>query len=277
MSNIDENGQNCEITTIFIGNIAEQTQDSDVEQLFATFGSVKDLRVVRSSGKCFGFIEMIGKDSQDALNAISNLDGFMLNERAITVSLAQAKNEGGPSRHIQKFKTQECRYIKETGHCDFGDRCSYLHPGEPARAPKQQNQFRGPNNSYQQRNNNPYLQPSAHDMNMFDYGMFSAMNNNYGPGGAGGYPQAAGYSPAVAAGYSAAIGGSFGAPTTNVFSNVGSFGGDVGFGAPSNTMRGSKMGDNQQNTTNDRYKTKACRNFQEGSCAFGDRCHFIHQ
>jgi RNA recognition motif-containing protein len=85
---------------IYVGNLSYDTQDSDLQQLFAQYGTVTSARVVtdRDTGrsKGFGFVEM-GSDAE-AEAAISALNGQEVGGRALTVNEARPKESSGGGR-----------------------------------------------------------------------------------------------------------------------------------------------------------------------------------
>lgn len=78
-----------ESVTLYVGNIAYQSQESDLFDLFSSHGQVKSVRILtdrnthRSRG--FGFVEM---DASGAKAALSMLDGFEFNGRNLRVTSA---------------------------------------------------------------------------------------------------------------------------------------------------------------------------------------------
>jgi RNA recognition motif-containing protein len=82
---------------LYVGNLSYNVSDSDLEQLFAPFGTVQSAQVImdRDSGrsKGFGFVEM-GSD-QEAQAAINGLNGTESDGRALTVNEARPKESGG--------------------------------------------------------------------------------------------------------------------------------------------------------------------------------------
>ncbi len=75
---------------LFICNLAFQTTDDDLRQLFAKVGAVVSVTVeiARNTGlsKGVAYVEM--EKSEDAQNAISRLNGHLLDDRAIRVDWA---------------------------------------------------------------------------------------------------------------------------------------------------------------------------------------------
>ena len=82
---------------LYVGNLGYTVTDSDLEQMFAAYGTVQSAQVVmdRDSGrsKGFGFVEM-GSD-QEAQAAIAALNGKEVGGRTLTVNEARPKTEGG--------------------------------------------------------------------------------------------------------------------------------------------------------------------------------------
>ncbi|MCY4444012.1 MAG: RNA-binding protein [Proteobacteria bacterium] len=78
---------------LFVGNIAYQTQESELETEFSNYGVVKSVKIItdRESGrsKGFGFVEM--ESDTDAKSAIENLDGKTVGGRPIRVSEAHER------------------------------------------------------------------------------------------------------------------------------------------------------------------------------------------
>jgi len=73
---------------IFVYNLAPDTEDSVLWQLFGPFGAVQSVKVIRdfTTAKCkgFGFVTMT--NYEEALMAIQNLNGFTLGNRVLQVS-----------------------------------------------------------------------------------------------------------------------------------------------------------------------------------------------
>jgi len=80
---------------LFVYNLAPETEDSTLWQLFGPFGAVQNVKVIRDfqTQKCkgFGFVTMTNYD--EALVAIQSLNGFALGNRVLQVS----------------FKTNKCK------------------------------------------------------------------------------------------------------------------------------------------------------------------------
>jgi RNA recognition motif-containing protein len=82
---------------LYVGNLSYDTNDGDLEQLFAAHGTVDSASVImdRATGrsKGFGFVEMSSDDEAQA--AIAALDGQDFSGRAIKVNEARPKPAGG--------------------------------------------------------------------------------------------------------------------------------------------------------------------------------------
>lgn len=82
---------------MYVGNLSYGVQSSDLETLFAQYGTVASAEVImdRHSGrsKGFGFVEMSTDDEAKA--AISALDGQDFQGRALTVNEARPMGERG--------------------------------------------------------------------------------------------------------------------------------------------------------------------------------------
>ena len=82
---------------LYVGNLAYQVTDRDLEELFAQVGVCESASVItdRETGRSrgFGFVQM-GSDG-DAERAIEEMDGRDLMGRAIKVNEAREREGGG--------------------------------------------------------------------------------------------------------------------------------------------------------------------------------------
>jgi cold-inducible RNA-binding protein len=82
---------------LYVGNLPYQTDENELQTLFATAGTVETVSVVRdqATGRArgFGFVEM-GSD-EEAQTAISKLNNAELGGRSIMVNEARPKTAGG--------------------------------------------------------------------------------------------------------------------------------------------------------------------------------------
>jgi RNA recognition motif-containing protein len=85
---------------LYVGNLTFGVTDSELQELFAAFGTVQSAQVItdRDTGrsKGFGFVEM-GSD-QEAQAAIQAMNGKDVNGRNLTVNEARPKESGGGGR-----------------------------------------------------------------------------------------------------------------------------------------------------------------------------------
>ena len=82
-------------TSIFIGNIPYGAMEAEIRELFSAFGTVQSVHFVMDYNKGrfrgFGFVTM---PRQEALVAITKLDGAEFQGRHLKVSEAQPSAEG---------------------------------------------------------------------------------------------------------------------------------------------------------------------------------------
>ena len=85
---------------LYVGNLTYNVNESDLEALFAQFGTVQSAQIIvdreTNRSKGFGFVEM-GSD-QEAQAAISALNGKEWAGRAMTVNEARPREDGGHRR-----------------------------------------------------------------------------------------------------------------------------------------------------------------------------------
>jgi RNA recognition motif-containing protein len=80
---------------IYVSNLSFAVQDEDLREFFAEYGEVSSAKVIMdrytNRSKGFGFVEM--SDDAAAQKAIAELDGGMVDGRAIKVMIAKPKEE----------------------------------------------------------------------------------------------------------------------------------------------------------------------------------------
>jgi RNA recognition motif-containing protein len=85
---------------IFVGNIAPQVSDQELEDAFAKHGKVKSAKVVRDlfsqESKGFGFVEMMNR--VEATTAIKEMNTIDLKGKRIVVNEARPERKGGRRR-----------------------------------------------------------------------------------------------------------------------------------------------------------------------------------
>jgi RNA recognition motif-containing protein len=97
---------------IYVGNIARESRENDVKNLFETYGTVDSVVLIRDNYtnllKGFGFVEM--SDDEAAKKAISELDGQLFNDRPLNVSVAKPRNENGGNHNRRGGYNRDRRY-----------------------------------------------------------------------------------------------------------------------------------------------------------------------
>jgi RNA recognition motif-containing protein len=79
---------------IYVGNLSYRTTEEEIEQLFADFGDVKSVQIIKDKmsgrSKGFGFVEM--EDDAEAKEAIEALHETDFAERNLVVNEARPMN-----------------------------------------------------------------------------------------------------------------------------------------------------------------------------------------
>ena len=77
----------------FVGNLGFNTSEEDVRQLFAAYGRVDRVTIVRDRDtdqpRGFGFVEMAS--AEDGIKDIAALNGALLGDRALNVNEARPR------------------------------------------------------------------------------------------------------------------------------------------------------------------------------------------
>jgi cold-inducible RNA-binding protein len=85
-------------TNLYVGNLSYNTTEDGLRTLFAEFGEIESVKVItdRYTGRSrgFAFVEMTSE--QEALEAISNLNGKSVDGRELRVDKAKPKTDRGP-------------------------------------------------------------------------------------------------------------------------------------------------------------------------------------
>ncbi|HEY8398532.1 MAG TPA: RNA-binding protein [Flavihumibacter sp.] len=80
---------------IYVSNLSFNVEDEDLREFFAEYGEVTSARVIMdkftNKSRGFGFVEM--PDDEAAQKAIAELDGGMVEGRAIRVTVAKPREE----------------------------------------------------------------------------------------------------------------------------------------------------------------------------------------
>ncbi|MFC1894520.1 RNA recognition motif domain-containing protein [Candidatus Dependentiae bacterium] len=85
---------------IYVGNISHQLTEDELREAFEAFGTVEKASIIKDkftgNSRGFGFVEM--PENEEAEKAIAELNGQDLNGRALNVSQARPRPEGGRDR-----------------------------------------------------------------------------------------------------------------------------------------------------------------------------------
>jgi RNA recognition motif-containing protein len=97
---------------LYVGGLPYQTNEQDLQDLFASVGQVVSATVIidRATGrsKGFGFVEM--SSDQEAHAAIERLNGTTLGERTITVNEARERQSSGGSGYQSRDRRPNNNY-----------------------------------------------------------------------------------------------------------------------------------------------------------------------
>ncbi len=82
---------------LYVGNLSFNTSRESIEAMFAATGQVREVAMPtdRETGQPRGFAFVTMGDATEANNAISQLNGAMLDGRALGVNEAQERPGGG--------------------------------------------------------------------------------------------------------------------------------------------------------------------------------------
>jgi RNA recognition motif-containing protein len=82
---------------LYVGNLSYTTNEQNLRELFMQAGNVSSVALIKEPGtqrsKGFAFVEM--SSQSEAQKAISMFNGYSLNERQLTVSMARPREERG--------------------------------------------------------------------------------------------------------------------------------------------------------------------------------------
>ena len=92
---------------IFVGNLSQEVNESELNKLFSEHGSVSNVTIVRDSSnqmsRGFGFVEMVRK--VEAKKALKNLNDFDLKGQRLSVNEAKPgrdKNSAGGGKRFRR-------------------------------------------------------------------------------------------------------------------------------------------------------------------------------
>lgn len=80
---------------IYVGNLASDTNDKDLEEVFSKYGKIKSIKIIRDmfsqQSKGFGFVEMM--NNKEATTAIEELNVSELKGKRIIVNEARPQRD----------------------------------------------------------------------------------------------------------------------------------------------------------------------------------------
>ena len=83
------------MTSIYVGNLAHQATEDDLQQAFGEFGAVSTVNIIkdRETGRSRGFAFVEMPDGNEAAEAIKQLNLREISGRSITVNEARPKTD----------------------------------------------------------------------------------------------------------------------------------------------------------------------------------------
>ncbi len=85
-------------TRLYVGNLPYSTNEDSLRDLFSQYGEVQSVQVAtdRETGRSRGFAFVDMSTDAGAQSAITNLSGYQLDGRTITVEEARPREEARP-------------------------------------------------------------------------------------------------------------------------------------------------------------------------------------
>jgi RNA recognition motif-containing protein len=80
-----------DVSKLYVGNITYSATNAQLEELFSSYGEVKNVNII--DGKGFGFVEM--GSTEEAEKAKEALNGFEFQGRTLKVDAARPPKGGG--------------------------------------------------------------------------------------------------------------------------------------------------------------------------------------
>ncbi|KAJ7527675.1 hypothetical protein O6H91_16G065900 [Diphasiastrum complanatum] len=117
---------------VYIGGLSFNLTEGDVLAVFAQYGEVVDLNLVRdkATGKPKGFAYLAYADQRSTILAVDNLNGANVLGRTIRVDHKSDYKRKKPEDEEEEQKKREERgvcYAFQRGECNRGDACKYSH------------------------------------------------------------------------------------------------------------------------------------------------------
>jgi len=100
----DEKKENEGKTSLFIRNVSRRVRSEDLWKLFEKYGELKDVYIPRDyeTGEPRGFAYVQFKNHEDAKEALQKMNGYVLENREITVMFAEGERKT-PSQMREKL------------------------------------------------------------------------------------------------------------------------------------------------------------------------------
>ncbi|PHU24318.1 RNA-binding motif protein, X-linked 2 [Capsicum chinense] len=117
---------------VFVGGIPFDLTEGDVLAVFAQYGEIVDVNLVRDkgTGKSKGFAFVAYEDQRSTILAVDNLNGAQLSGRTIRVDhVSNYKKKEEEDEETQRKKREErgvCRSFQR-GECNRGAACKFSH------------------------------------------------------------------------------------------------------------------------------------------------------
>uniref|UniRef100_A0A0A9GBS3 C3H1-type domain-containing protein n=1 Tax=Arundo donax TaxID=35708 RepID=A0A0A9GBS3_ARUDO len=117
---------------VFVGGIPFDLTEGDLLAVFAQYGEVVDVNLVRDkgTGKSKGFAFLAYEDQRSTILAVDNLNGAKVLGRIIRVdhvSKYKKKEEEDEEERQKKREARGVCYAFQKGECNRGDSCRYSH------------------------------------------------------------------------------------------------------------------------------------------------------
>ena len=82
---------------LYVGNLSFNTSEDTLQQAFSRFGEISEVKIVmdRETGRSRGFAFVSMMDNQGARSAISEMNGAMVDGRALRVNEAEERQQRG--------------------------------------------------------------------------------------------------------------------------------------------------------------------------------------
>ncbi|XP_042468758.1 zinc finger CCCH domain-containing protein 25-like [Zingiber officinale] len=119
---------------IFIGGISFDLTEGDLLAVFAQYGEVVDVNLVRdkATGKSKGFAFLAYEDQRSTILAVDNLNGAKILGRIVRVDHVsnykkkEEEEEDAEERQKKREARGVCRAFQR-GECKWGDACKFSH------------------------------------------------------------------------------------------------------------------------------------------------------